>query len=202
MATPVYFPGGSDASDSDLVHRVLAGDSRGFEVLVRRHERLVFRIAGGFLRDRAEVEDVAQEAFMRAFAALERFRPGAEFGPWIAQIATRVCYDRLRTRQRQPQVAWEDLPPAEQEAVQALAGVDPGADRTAARDLASRLLASLAPKDRQALMLVDALGYSGPEAAKMLRCSALAVRLRLHRARRAMREAAERLMAGQEGNVR
>ena len=199
MATPVPFPGGSDATDSDLVQRTLAGDSRGFEILVRRHERLIFRIAGGFLRDRAEVEDVAQEAFMRAFAALDRFRPGAEFGPWIAQIATRVCYDRLRSRQRQAQVAWEDLPPAEQEAVQVLSGADPGPDRMAARDLAGRLLEELPPKDRQALMLVDALGYSGPEAAKMLGCSALAVRLRLHRARRAMREAAERLVAGQEG---
>ncbi|HTU00961.1 MAG TPA: RNA polymerase sigma factor [Candidatus Sulfotelmatobacter sp.] len=202
MATPVLFPGGSDASDSDLVQRTLAGDSRGFEALVRRHERLVFRIAGGFLRDRAEVEDVAQEAFMRAFAALARFRPGAEFGPWIAQIATRVCYDRLRTRQRQPQVGWEDLPPGEQEAVQALRGADAGADRVAARDLANRLLESLAPRDRQAIMLVDALGYSGPEAAKIMRCSAVAVRLRLHRARRAMREAAERLMAGQGGERR
>ena len=202
MATPVPSPGGSDASDSDLVQRTLAGDSRGFEILVRRHERLVFRIAGGFLRDRAEVEDVAQEAFMRAFAALERFRSGAEFGPWIAQIATRICYDRLRTRQRHGQVAWEDLPPGEQEAVQVLTGTDAGPNRVAARDLATRLLDGLPPKDRQVLMLVDALGYSGPEAAKIIGSSALAVRLRLHRARRAMREAAERLMARQEGGQR
>jgi RNA polymerase sigma-70 factor, ECF subfamily len=188
--------GTNDTQDWELVRQSLQGNTQAFAGLVRRYERLVFRIAGGFLRDRAEVEDVAQEAFLKAFEALPGFRENAPFGPWVAQIATRVCYDRLRLRQRRSEVAWEDLSLAEQATARTAAaggGVD---DPAATRDLAERALATLAPKDRQSLVLVEALGYTAAEAGRAMGCSALAVRVRLHRARRAMRRAAERLLDG------
>jgi RNA polymerase sigma-70 factor (ECF subfamily) len=184
------------SQDWDLVQRSLQGDSRAFADLVRRYERLVFRIAGGFLRDRGEVEDVAQEAFLKAYEALAGFRTGAPFGPWIAQIATRTCYDRLRARQRRGEVAWDDLNSSEQAEARSFAAGRPADDTTAARDLAERALATLSPKDRQALILADALGHTAAEVGKMMGCTALAVRLRLHRARRAMRQSAERLLDG------
>lgn len=184
------------SQDWDLVQRSLQGDSRAFADLVRRYERLVFRIAGGFLRDRGEVEDVAQEAFLKAYEALAGFRAGAPFGPWIAQIATRTCYDRLRARQRRGEVAWDDLSSSEQAEARSFAAGRPADDTTAARDLAERALATLSPKDRQALILADALGHTAAEVGKMMGCTALAVRLRLHRARRAMRQSAERLLVG------
>ncbi|HEY7675604.1 MAG TPA: RNA polymerase sigma factor [Candidatus Methylomirabilis sp.] len=186
--------GEDDPTDGVLVERTLAGDRGAFEVLVRRHQGLVFRIVGGFLRNRADVEEVAQEAFLRAFQALAGFRTEAPFGPWVAQIATRASYDRLRRRRRTPEVSWDDLPPAERDAAGSMAsGADP-ADRAAARDLAERALAGLAPKDRQVLILADAQGFAPAEIAQVMRCSSLAVRVRLHRARRAMRGAAERLL--------
>ena len=184
------------SQDWDLVQRCLQGDSMAFADLVRRYERLVFRIAGGFLRDRGEVEDVAQEAFLKAYEALSGFRAGAPFGPWIAQIATRTCYDRLRARQRRGEVAWDDLSLSEQSEARSFAAGRPADDTTAARDLAERALATLPPKDRQALMLADAMGHTAAEVGQMMGCTALAVRLRLHRARRAMRKAAERLLDG------
>jgi len=184
------------SQDWDLVQRCLQGDSMAFADLVRRYERLVFRIAGGFLRDRSEVEDVAQEAFLKAYEALSGFRAGAPFGPWIAQIATRTCYDRLRARQRRGEVAWDDLSLSEQSEARSFAAGRPADDTTAARDLAERALATLPPKDRQALMLADAMGHTAAEVGQMMGCTALAVRLRLHRARRAMRKAAERLLDG------
>jgi RNA polymerase sigma-70 factor (ECF subfamily) len=197
MDTPGVGPGQTDEPKDDaLVQRSLQGDERAFGDLVRRYERLVFRIASGFLRDRGDVEDVAQEAFLRAFEALSGFRAGAPFGPWIAQIATRLCYDRLRGRQRRREVAWEDLSWTEQSAARALAGGGGADDKAANRDLAERALATLSPKDRQALILVDALGNTAAEAGSAMGCSALAVRLRVHRARRAMRGAAERLLDG------
>ena len=197
MRTPSTGQANENASqDWDLVERSLQGDSRAFADLVRRYERLVFRIAGGFLRDRGEVEDVAQEAFLKAYEALAGFRAGAPFGPWIAQIATRTCYDRLRARQRRGEVAWDDLSVSEQAEARSFAAGRPADDTAAARDLAERALASLSPKDRQALMLADALGHTAAEVGQMMGCTALAVRLRLHRARRAMRQAAERLLDG------
>jgi RNA polymerase sigma-70 factor (ECF subfamily) len=186
----------NESQDWELVKRSLQGDTQAFTALVHRYERLVFRIAGGFLRDRGEVEDVAQEAFLKAYEALSGFRAGAPFGPWIAQIATRTCYDRLRVRQRRSEVAWEDLSFSEQSAARSFAAGQPADDTSATRDLAERALAVLPPKDRQALILADALGHTAAEVGQMMGCTALAVRLRLHRARRAMRKAAERLLDG------
>ncbi len=192
-----------EGTDWELVRRSLQGDTVGFGVLVRRYERLVFHVAGGFLRDRGEVEDVAQEAFLKAYEALSRFRADASFGPWIAQIATRLCYDRLRGRRRRQEVAWEDLSWSEQAAARGFtAGGTATEDAAASRELAERALAALPPKDRQALILADALGYTAAEAGQMMGCTALAVRLRLHRARRAARRVAERLVDGMESATR
>lgn len=187
---------GNAPQDWDLVRRCLDGDGRAFADLVRRHERLVFRIVGGFVRDRGEVEDVAQEAFVKAFEALPSFRAGAPFGPWIAQIATRLCYDRFRVRQRRAEVAWDELSAAHQAAVHALAKGEAADDAVATRDLAERALSAMSPKDRQALVLVDGLGYGAADAGRIMGCSALAVRLRLHRARRTMRRVVEALLDG------
>lgn len=184
--------------DPVLVQQVLGGDREAFGVLVRRYERMVFRIVGGFLRNREDVEEVAQEAFLRAFQGLPGFRAGAPFGPWIARIATRASYDRLRQRKRASEVAWEDLSAAEQGAAQDLVAGTNAADRAAIRDLLDRGLARLAPKDRQALILADALGYSGAEVAQALACSSLAARIRLHRARRTLRRIVEALLAGMQ----
>lgn len=187
---------GDGPNDEEVVQRALGGDRDAFGVLVHRYQRLVFRIVGGFLANRADVEEVAQEAFLRAFAGLSGFRPGSPFGPWIARIATHASYDRLRRRQRGPEVAWEDLSPDEQRAAQTLAtGGDP-ADRASARDLLERAVASLGPKDRQALILADAQGLTPAEVGRVLGCSPLAARIRLHRARRAMRRVVEKLVGG------
>lgn len=191
--------GTDDLDENLLVERALSGDREAFGLLIRRHERLVFRIVGGFLRNPEDVKDVAQETFIRAFEGLRGFRPGAPFGPWIARIATRASYDRLRRRKRTSEVAWEDLSPAEQAGAQDLAAGVGVADRAALRDLLERAMASLPPKDRMVLILSDALGFSGVEVARAMGCSSVAGRIRLHRARRAMRKIVEGLLAGMRG---
>jgi RNA polymerase sigma-70 factor (ECF subfamily) len=187
-----------DPDDSVLVQRALAGDREAFGTLIQRYQRLVFRIVGGLLRNREDVEDAAQEAFLRAYEGLPGFHAGAPFGPWIARIATRASYDRFRRSRRTREVAWEDLSSAEQGAVRDLAaGADP-ADRAAVRNLLQRAMVSLAPKDRQVLILADALGFSGAEVARAVGCSSLAARIRLHRARRALRKVVEALVLGMQ----
>ena len=198
MTIPSGRQGDDGPDDGALVERTLAGDRGAFEALVRRHQRLVFRVVGSFLRNRADVEEVAQEVFLRAFQALPGYRAGAPFAPWVARIATRASYDRLRRRRRASEVGWEDLPPAQQEAARRLAAGADAEDRAAARDLAERALAGLRPKDRQVLILADAQGFTAAEVAETLGCSSLAVRVRLHRARRAMARVAERLLAGEQ----
>ena len=199
MTTPTGWQGSpDDPSDAALVQRALAGDRTAFEILVRRYQRLVFRIVGGFLRNRADVAEVAQEAFLRAFEGLAGFRAGAAFGPWVARIATRASYDRLRLRRRRPEVSWEDLPPAEQHAAKGLAAGADSLDRVGARDLLERAMAALALKDRQVLILADALGFSSAEVARTLGCSSVAARIRLHRARRTLRKVVESLVFGMQ----
>jgi RNA polymerase sigma-70 factor (ECF subfamily) len=187
-------------NEDALIDLARQGDHEAFGSLVRRYERLVFRIAGGFLRDRAEVEDIAQEAFLRAFQAIGRFRPGARFGPWIGRIAVNLCYDRLRQRRGRIELSWDDLPPSEQDTAGRMAKGRPPDDAMAARELAGRLLLALSARDRQVLVLVDALGYTPTEAAELAGCSALVLRVRLHRARGRARELAARLLPpGNEG---
>jgi RNA polymerase sigma-70 factor (ECF subfamily) len=187
---------GDGPEDGALVEQALRGDREAFGVLVLRYQRLVFRIVGGFLANRADVEEVAQEAFLRAFMGLAGFRAGSPFGPWIARIATHASYDRLRRRQRGPELAWEELSSDERHAAQSMAaGVDP-ANRAAARDVLERALAPLRPKDRQALILADAQGLTAAEVGAVLGCSPLAARIRLHRARREMRRVVEKLLRG------
>lgn len=199
MTTLAGWQGGADDPDDGvLVQQALGGDREAFGVLVQRYQRLVFRIVGGFLRNSEDVRDVAQETFLRAFEGLQGFRQGSPFGPWIARIATRRSYDRLRQRQRTGEVAWEDLSPGEQSAAQGLVAGAGQADRAATRDLLDRAMASLAPKDRIVLILADALGFSGAEVARVVGCSSLAARIRLHRARRTLGRVIHGLLRGMQ----
>lgn len=78
---------GRDLSDDDLLARILAGDLRYFESLMRRHNRRVFRAARAVVSDDAEAEDVMQEAYVLAYAALPQLQRRARFSTWIARIA-------------------------------------------------------------------------------------------------------------------
>jgi RNA polymerase sigma-70 factor (ECF subfamily) len=180
--------------DAALVRRTLSGDQAAFEVLVRRYERLVFRVVGGFFRNRADVEEVAQETFLRAFRALDAFRQEGRLAPWIARIATTASLDRLRRRRGRNEVSWDELPEGERQAVDVLAAGGTTADRVAARDLADRVLGRLRPRDRALVVMVDGQGFTPAEAARMVGSTALAARVRLHRARRALQREAETLL--------
>jgi RNA polymerase sigma-70 factor (ECF subfamily) len=144
------------------------------------------------------VEDVAQEAFLRAFQAIGRFRSGSRFGPWIGRIAVNLCYDRLRQRRGRIELSWDDLPPSEQDTAGRMARGRAPDEAMAARELAERLLLALPARDRQVLVLVDGLGYTPTEAAELAGCSALVLRVRLHRARGRARELAARLLPTRE----
>ncbi|MBI4390514.1 MAG: hypothetical protein HY575_01405, partial [candidate division NC10 bacterium] len=99
---------GEQPSDEELVRRTVAGEERAFEVLVRRHGRLVFRIIRGMLPG-AEVEDIAQEVFVKAYRSLGQLRSGSSLGPWLARLSTTACYDYLRGRGRRREVTFTEM---------------------------------------------------------------------------------------------
>lgn len=198
---------GEQPSDGDLVRRTLAGEERAFEVLVHRHGRLVFRIIRGILPG-AEVEDIAQEVFVKAYRSLGQLRSGFSLGPWLARLSTTVCYDYLRGRQRRKEVTFTELSREEGKGLAMAIGevVDPPTlreeDRSVSRDLAEKLLSRLSPKDRAALLLRELEGFSMADLARALGCSELAARLRLFRARRTLKALWDREARGERGEAR
>ena len=87
-------------TDAELVAATLAGDDDAFAELARRHKRRVFAAASRFARDDHQVDDIAQEVFIRAFRHLGKFRGDAPFEHWLARIIVSACYDFLRRERR------------------------------------------------------------------------------------------------------
>ncbi len=87
-------------SDRELVERSARGEAAAFELIMRRHNRLLFRSARGVLNDDAEAQDVVQEAYLRAFATLGSFRGDSALGTWLARIAINLALDARRKRNR------------------------------------------------------------------------------------------------------
>ena len=90
----------ADAPDADLAGRVAGGDTAAFEILMRRHNRMLFRMARAILRDDAEAEDALQEAYLQAYNAMGTWRSDAKLSTWIARIVANEALMRLRKQTR------------------------------------------------------------------------------------------------------
>jgi len=181
---------GGETSDQDLVRQTMAGEQRAFEVLVHRYQRLVFRVIHG-IAPGAEVEDIAQEVFLRAYRSLGQVRHDSRLGPWLIRIAVNLCYDHLRRLRRRQERSFSELTEREGMVLERLMNDETALaqiDRLALRELAERLVGQLPPQDRAVLLLKEREGMETREIARTLGCSETAVRLRLFRARRALRK--------------
>jgi RNA polymerase sigma-70 factor (ECF subfamily) len=92
-----------ERSDSELVTAFQAGASEAFDVIVERHQRQVYALCFRFVRNHEEAADLAQDAFVRAFKGLERFKGDASLGTWLYRIAVNVCLNRAAVKR--PQIA-------------------------------------------------------------------------------------------------
>lgn len=174
-----------------LAGRVLAGDTEVFAELLARTEPRILGLAWRILGDRDLARDAAQEAYLRAFRSLGRFRQGEPFEPWLVRIAVNACYDLARKRGPLP------LPP---EVLEGLATHPSTHDAEEAlllrqrRDLVRRALAGLPEAERAALVLRDLEGYSTEETARILGVRPVTVRSQAASARAKLAEACARLM--------
>lgn len=190
--------------EADLIRQAQEGNLQAFETLLRLYEQHVFTIIGSFLRRKQDVEDLAQDIFLKAYLAIRRFRPGAPFAPWLRRITVNTCYDHLRKIRRRAEITFTDLGESERDVVHVLAeqgspSIGPGSgDQVAARDLAERILAGLAPKDRLVITLREVHGLEIAEIADAIGCSRAATKVRLWRARRAMQTWLQRLIRQEE----
>ena len=94
----------TDDSDLVLVERTKAGDVEAFSTLAERHERVVYNLAYRFMRDHALAEDMAQEAFLKAFRLLKGFRGDCSFSTWLYRVTSSVCLTELNRRKRRGEV--------------------------------------------------------------------------------------------------
>jgi RNA polymerase sigma-70 factor, ECF subfamily len=174
--------------DRELVRRAQGEDKAAFEELIRRHQQRVFAVAGGILRRREDVEDIAQQVFVKAYFSLKRFDQRAAFTTWLYKITVNECWDLLRKKKVRPLVYESDL--SEEQAKQVASselGANPGPDiseRIEAREQVELLLQGLDERDRLMLMLKEVEGFSIEEIAEMLELNANTVKVRLFRARR------------------
>lgn len=174
--------------DRVLVRRAQAGDKEAFEELVRRHQHRVFAVAGGILRNREDVADIAQQAFVKAYFSIKRFDQRAAFSTWLYKITVNECWDLLRKKKVRPLVYESDL--SEEQARQVGASAEklnPGPDvsqRLEARQRVDRLLEVLDERDRLMLILKEVEGFSIEEIAEVLNLNGNTVKVRLFRARR------------------
>ena len=178
---------GRQEEDRELVRLSQGGNEAAFEDLVRRHQQRVFALVNGILRRPDDVEDVAQQVFLKAYLGIKRFDQRAAFSTWLYKIAVNECWDYLRKKKVRPLVYEADL---SEEQVSRLDGIvsadrppEGPNDRAEARELVERMLDTLPDQDRQLLLLKEVEGFSVQELAEILKLNVNTVKVRLFRAR-------------------
>lgn len=179
-----------------MVRQAQKGDKAAFEILVHRHQHRVFAVARGILKRQEDVEDVAQQVFVKAYFSLKRFDQRAAFSTWLYKITVNECWDLLRKRKARPLVYESDF--SEEQSRQytatereATKGPDTG-DRIAMRQQLETLLSQLDKRDRAMLILKEVEGFSVEEIAGSMGLNANTVKVRLFRARKRIVEYSRR----------
>ena len=162
--------------DAALVRAVLEGDPGAFTRLVDRHSGPCLRFATRMLGNVQDAEDVTQETFLRAYAALGRFDGSAAFQTWLMSILVNRCRTALLTRQRRDARVIVD------ETLVGAASVRDGAGADALRDAIERALARLEPAQREAFLLKHVEQLSYDEIAAMTGAGVSALKMRVQRA--------------------
>ena len=205
VALPGLAPAADEAgksrrdNDRELVKRAQKEDKEAFEELVRRHQARVFGVAGGILRNKEDVEDVAQQVFLKAYFSLKRFDQRAAFSTWLYKITVNECWDLLRKRKVRPLLYEADL--SEEQARQYGASEERAeqaqdvSERLEKRQELEQLLDCLEERDRTMLVLKEVQGFSVEEIAEVLGINGNTVKVRLFRARQRITERLRRRRA-------
>jgi RNA polymerase sigma-70 factor, ECF subfamily len=163
-----------------VIERARRGDQEAFAAVIRYYDPGLRALAFRLLGDRDLMDDVLQDAYVKAFKGLPRFRLESKLGTWLYRIAYNAAMDELRRARRGEELPLEAELPGP--------NGDPG-DVVAARNDLARALAALPPEERAAVLLVDAQGFDYRESAQILGIPQGTVASRLNRARASLRTA-------------
>lgn len=173
--------------EKGYIERVLAGDESAYEPLVTENQTKVYRLALRILKNEADAEDAAQEAFLKAYTSLADFRGDSRFSVWLYRLTNNICIDMLRKNKRAVIVSLQtedDGEEAELAIPDERYSPERLAERAADRDAVRTALAALPDDCREILALRESAGLSYDEIAAALSLEVGTVKSRLNRARK------------------
>lgn len=182
----------ANLTDEEVVRRVLAGDTALFEIIIRRYNQLLYRVSCSILKNDAEAEDVMQETYVRAYEHLDQFEGRAQFRTWLTRIAV---HEALARAQRSKRFHAIDSPDDHLDGdlmdTFSTSGRSPEqqAANSELRHLLENAIERLPDLYRCVFMLRDVEQMSIEEVGRILNLTESTVKVRLHRARRALRKA-------------
>ena len=177
-------------SDEEVVTRVLAGETAMFEIVMRRHNQRLYRVARAILRNDGEAEDVMQDAYVRAYEHLDQIAGRAKFSTWLTRIAVHEALARQRRGDRYQEL--DSMSDREGDPMDRLATSAPDPEQQASNSETRRLLEEAVEKlpdaYRTIFILRDVEEMSTSDTAHVLDISEENVKVRLHRARALLRK--------------
>lgn len=182
-ALEVRLPTG--CTDEEVVSRVKAGDTALYEIIMRRYNQRLYRVAIAIVRNGSEAEDVMQEAYVRAYQHLDQFAGRASFSAWLTRITVHEALSRVRLRKRNPSLedVGQDGEPSMNDLVESSENPEQGACRAELRQLLEDVVMGLPSHYRTVIMMRDVEGLSISEIASILDLTEQNVKVRLHRGR-------------------
>jgi RNA polymerase sigma-70 factor (ECF subfamily) len=180
-------------SETELVRKLKAGDEEAYTTLLRLHAGRLLAVARRYFPEPEEAHDALQDAFLSAFKAIQRFEGQAQLSTWLHSIVVNACLMRLRTRKRRPEESIEPLLPTFDETghqpspVIAWHDIEGDAVRKQAAGRLRELIWKLPESYRTVLLLRDIEELDTVQTAEALGLTENAVKIRLHRARQALR---------------
>ena len=186
-----------NSQEGALVRRAQSGDEAAFREIVERYQSKVFSIIHGIVRQRNDVEDIAQQVFAKVYFSLRNFDFRSSLITWIYKITVNECFDYLRKKKVRKLVYESDL---SEDEVRRVENTEPSVDRTtpadenlARHDYVLKLLARVSEEERNLLMLKEVEGHSVEELAEMTGMNENTIKVKLFRARQKLVKAAQRL---------
>jgi RNA polymerase sigma-70 factor (ECF subfamily) len=184
-----------EPTEAELIAAVLKGDAQSFEPLVQKYSPRVFATVRRYARRESEVEDIAQEIWLKAYQKLASFRAEAPFEHWLMRLTVRTCYDFLRGHQRKRELNFSELSDPESDWLDRFVSQEEeGTEHAdAARQLIERILEKLTPAARLIITLLEIEDRSVKEIAVLTGWSVPLVKVRAFRARAEMKKVLAKL---------
>lgn len=181
--------------DKEIIQDVLNGNAQAFEKIIERYQNRVFATVRKYARRDSEVEDIAQDVFIKAFRKLHTYRAEAPFEHWMMKLTVRTCYDGLRKHQRNRENSFTDLSDPEKDWLQDFIKAPESNynGQQGAKELVSRLMDMMSPHGRLILQLQEIEQKSVKEIAEITGWSVSLVKVRAFRARNEMRKHLEKI---------